>query len=176
MAIVADFMLVWLPAPTVSLQPPLAVNSGAVAKFFYNCPDNAFQVALSGTSYSLLQRVGAILRNGAKLFAVGTSASLVGTGVTNALIKARQAASKDFDGEVENLPILSTSVAYGVYMAVSSNLRYQVLAGVIEQRMLEPLLHQHKLVLSAASFAVRTGNTFLGSLLWIDYARWVGVQ
>ncbi|XP_021303452.1 protein RETICULATA-RELATED 4, chloroplastic isoform X2 [Sorghum bicolor] len=176
MAIVADFMLVWLPAPTVSLQPPLAVNSGAIAKFFYNCPDNAFQVALSGTSYSLLQRAGAILRNGAKLFAVGTSASLVGTGVTNALIKARQAASKDFDGEVENLPIVSTSVAYGVYMAVSSNLRYQVLAGVIEQRMLEPLLHQHKLVLSAASFAVRTGNTFLGSLLWIDYARWVGVQ
>jgi hypothetical protein len=49
--------------------------------------------------------------------------SQVGTGVTNALIKARQAASKDFDGEVENLPIVSTSVAYGVYMAVSSNLR-----------------------------------------------------
>ncbi|KAJ1262709.1 hypothetical protein BS78_09G130700 [Paspalum vaginatum] len=176
MAIVADFMLVWLPAPTVSLQPPLAVNSGAIAKFFYNCPDNAFQVALAGTSYSFLQRLGAILRNGAKLFAVGTSASLIGTGVTNALIKARQAASKDFDGEVEDIPILSTSVAYGVYMAISSNLRYQVLAGVIEQRMLEPLLHRHKLALSAMSFAVRTGNTFLGSLLWIDYARWVGVQ
>lgn len=45
--------------------------------------------------------------------------------------------------------------------------RYQLLAGVIEQRMLEPLLHQHKLLLSAASFAVRTGNTFLGSLLWV---------
>jgi hypothetical protein len=45
MAIVADFMLVWLPAPTVSLRPPLAVNSGAIAKFFYNCPDNAFQVS-----------------------------------------------------------------------------------------------------------------------------------
>ena len=61
MAIVADFMLVWLPAPTVSLRPPLAVNSGAIAKFFYNCPDNAFQVALAGSSYSLLQRVGAIV-------------------------------------------------------------------------------------------------------------------
>lgn len=44
--------------------------------------------------------------------------------------------------------------------------RYQVLAGVIEQRFLEPLLHQHKLILSAICFAVRTGNTFLGSLLW----------
>ena len=43
--------------------------------------------------------------------------------------------------------------------------RYQILAGVIEQRILEPMLHQHKIMLSALSFAVRTGNTFLGSLL-----------
>ncbi|KAL5227016.1 hypothetical protein ABZP36_015281 [Zizania latifolia] len=176
MAIVADFMLVYLPAPTVSLQSPLAKNAGHIANFFHNCPDNAFQIALAGRSYSLLQRLGAILRNGAKLFTVGTSASLIGTGVTNALIKARKAVDKGLDDEVEDIPVLSTSVAYGVYMAVSSNLRYQILAGVIEQRMLDPLLHNHKLLLSALCFAVRTGNTFLGSLLWVDYARWVGVQ
>ncbi|CAL9775910.1 unnamed protein product, partial [Musa acuminata subsp. burmannicoides] len=165
MAIVADFMLVWLPAPTVSLRPPLQFNAGPIAKFFYNCPDNAFQVALAGTSYSFLQRVGAIMRNGSKLFIVGTSASLIGTGITNALINVRKAIDKDFGVEAEDVPILSTSVAYGVYMAVSSNLRYQVLAGVIEQRILEPLLHNQKLALSALCFAVRTGNTFLGSLL-----------
>lgn len=28
MAIIADFMLVWLPAPTVSLRPPLTVSAG----------------------------------------------------------------------------------------------------------------------------------------------------
>ncbi|XP_021279852.1 protein RETICULATA-RELATED 4, chloroplastic-like [Herrania umbratica] len=176
MALIADFMLVWLPAPTVSLRPPLALSSGPISTFFYNCPDNAFQVALAGTSYSFLQRVGAIVRNGAKLFAVGTGASLVGVGVTNLLIKARKVFDKSFAGESEDVPILSTSVAYGVYMAVSSNLRYQVLAGVIEQRILEPLLHQHKIILSAICFAVRTGNTFLGSLIWVDCARWVGVQ
>ena len=44
MALVADFMLVWLPAPTVSLKPPLSVGAGPLAKFFYGCPDNAFQV------------------------------------------------------------------------------------------------------------------------------------
>jgi hypothetical protein len=44
MAIVADFMLVYLPAPTVSLQPPLLKNAGLIASFFHNCPDNAFQV------------------------------------------------------------------------------------------------------------------------------------
>ncbi|GMJ15532.1 hypothetical protein HRI_005222400 [Hibiscus trionum] len=176
MAIIADFMLVYLPAPTVSLRAPLAVNAGVISKFFHSCPDNAFQVALHGTSYSLLQRLGAVMRNGAKLFAVGTTSSLVGTAATNALINARKAVDKTSVDEVENVPILSTSVAYGVYMAVSSNLRYQVLAGVIEQRMLEPLLHKHKLMLSAICFAVRTGNTYLGSLLWVDYARLVGIQ
>ncbi|GLJ26709.1 hypothetical protein SUGI_0520220 [Cryptomeria japonica] len=176
MAIVADFMLVWLPAPTVSLRPALALEAGMISKFFYNCPDNAFQVALRGTSYSLLQRVGAIVRNGAKLFCVGTSASLIGTGATNLLINARKAVDKEFAGEAEDVPVISTSVAYGVYMAVSSNLRYQLLAGVIEQRILEPLFHKQKLVLSMLCFAVRTGNTFLGSLMWVDYARWTGIQ
>ncbi|KAG4973591.1 hypothetical protein AAZX31_11G091800 [Glycine max] len=176
MAIIADFMLVYLPAPTVALRPPLALTAGPVAKFFHGCPDNAFQVALSGASYSLIQRVGAIVRNGAKLFAVGTASSLVGTAMTNAFINAKKAVNKTSEGEIENVPVLSTSAAYGVYMAVSSNLRYQVLAGIIEQRLLEPLLHQHKLILSALCFAVRTGNTYLGSLLWVDYARFVGVQ
>lgn len=176
MAIIADFMLVYLPAPTVSLRGPISVNAGRLAKFFYGCPDNAFQVALAGTSYSLLQRLGAIARNGAKLFAVGTTSSLVGTVVTNALINAKKAVQISSEDELENVPVLSTSVAYGVYMAVSSNLRYQVLAGVIEQRLLEPMLHQHKLMLSAICFAVRTGNTFLGSLLWVDYARLIGIQ
>lgn len=46
MAIIADFMLVWLPAPTVSLRPPLAITAGPIAKFFYSCPDNAFQVTI----------------------------------------------------------------------------------------------------------------------------------
>ncbi|PWA51844.1 structural maintenance of chromosomes protein 5 [Artemisia annua] len=108
MAIIADFMLVWLPAPTVSLRPPVAISANIVTKFFSKCPDNAFQ------------------RNGAKLFAVGTSASLVGTGVTNLLINARKAVDKTFAGEAEDIPILPTSIAYGVYMSVSANLRYQV--------------------------------------------------
>jgi hypothetical protein len=176
MAIIADFMLVWLPAPTVSLRPAISLSAGPIAKFFYGCPDNAFQVALAGSSYSLIQRIGAIVRNGSKLFVVGTTSSLVGTTITNAFINARKTVDKLGADEVENVPILSTSAAYGVYMAVSSNLRYQVVAGVIEQRMLEPLLHKHKLFLSAICFAVRTGNTFLGSLLWVDYARWIGIQ
>ncbi|CAA2979991.1 RETICULATA-RELATED 4, chloroplastic-like [Olea europaea subsp. europaea] len=75
--------------------------------------------------------------------AIATSSSRTSTGVTNLLINARKAIDKSFAGEAEDVPVLSTSVAYGVYMAVSSNLRYQILAGVIEQRILEPLLHNN---------------------------------
>ena len=48
----------------------------------------------------------------------------VGTFATNIIINARKAADTSSAGEVEDVPILSTSVAYGVYMAISSNLRY----------------------------------------------------
>ena len=43
MALIADFMLVWLPAPTVALRS-ISKGAGPIAKFFYGCPDNAFQV------------------------------------------------------------------------------------------------------------------------------------
>ncbi|KAF5447341.1 hypothetical protein F2P56_032899 [Juglans regia] len=56
-----DSVLVSLPAPTVSLRPPLATSAGTIAKFFHNRPDNAFEVALAGTSYSFLQRLGAVV-------------------------------------------------------------------------------------------------------------------
>ncbi|XP_016169360.1 protein RETICULATA-RELATED 4, chloroplastic [Arachis ipaensis] len=174
--IVTGFVLVWFPAPAVPLKRPPAVSAGPIAKFFYGCPENAFQVALAGTSYTLIQRIGAIVRNGAKLFVVGTGASLIGISITNALINAQKVVKKKLPAEIENLPVISTSVAYGVYMVVVSNIRYQILAGIIEQRILEPLLRQNKLMLSAAYFAVRTANTYWGSLLWVDFARWAGVQ
>lgn len=45
MAIIADFMLVWLPAPTVALSNSDQKGQGnAVQRWIATCPDNAFQV------------------------------------------------------------------------------------------------------------------------------------
>ncbi|KAL2336042.1 hypothetical protein Fmac_010488 [Flemingia macrophylla] len=35
-------LVVYLPAPTVALRPPLALNARPIANFFHGCPDNAF--------------------------------------------------------------------------------------------------------------------------------------
>lgn len=48
----------------------------------------------------------------------------VGTGVVNALINAKKTVDKSAADELETLPVVATSVGYGIYMGVSSNLRY----------------------------------------------------
>jgi hypothetical protein len=176
MAIIADFMLTWLPAPTLPLSPKLASTASAAARFWAGVPDNAFQVVTAGRTFTGVQRLAAVARNGGKLFLVGTAASFIGTGMTNTIIAVRKAMDPSYAQQGEDMDLVKQSLSYGLYMSVSSNLRYQCIAGVVEQRMIEPLLHSLPLASTAASFVVRTGNTFLGSLLWIDFLRLMGLQ
>jgi len=176
MAIAADFMLTWLPAPTLALAgAPKA--TGAFARMFARCPDNAFQKVRPGTSaYTLVQRAGAVVRNGAKLLVVGTGASVFGVGMTNGLAAVRTALDPTWQAPNGPQDLVGTSLAYGTYMAVSSNLRYQIVAGVIEERGIETIFKGQPGVCHALSFVVRTLNTFVGSLLWVDFVRLCGVQ
>jgi hypothetical protein len=180
MAIIADFMLVWLPAPTFSI----AAASGAkvasanfLAKAFAGCPENAFQRVPPGYApFTLAQRAGAVVRNGVKLFGVGFCASLLGVGITNSLIILRQLIDPTFVplNDPQNVGVMAA--AYGTYMASSSNLRYQILAGIVEERGIEMWFRSNPALCAALSFVVRTGNTFLGSLLWVDFISLLGLQ
>jgi hypothetical protein len=177
MALVADFMLVWLPAPTLSFAAKAAPSANPLLRFLASCPENAFQKVPPGYApFTLGQRAGAVARNGAKLLGVGFGASLVGVGATNALIAARQFLDPAWSSPNPPQDVVTMSAAYASYMAISSNLRYQVIAGVVEERGIETLLAGRPGLCSALSFVVRTGNTFLGSLMWVDYIRLLGLQ
>lgn len=154
-----------------------AASPNFLAKAFAGCPDNAFQKVPPGYApFTLTQRVGAVVRNGSKLFAVGLCASLLGVGITNALIMARQMLDPSFVPLNDPQNVVVMSAAYGTYMASSSNLRYQILAGIVEERGIETLFRNNPALCTALSFAVRTGNTFLGSLLWVDFLSLLGLQ
>jgi hypothetical protein len=73
--------------------------------------------------FTLAQRFGAVVRNGGKLFAVGTVASLVGVGLTDGIVMARQALDPEFIPLNPPQNIAITAALYGLYMSVSSNLR-----------------------------------------------------
>ena len=61
-----------------------------------------------------------------KLLGVGFGASLFGVGVTNALIAVRQMLDSGFHPQNPPQDVFTMSVAYASYMALSSNIRYQV--------------------------------------------------
>lgn len=178
MALIADFMLVWLPAPTFAAGAGAAKKTpNALARIFAGCPDNAFQKVPPGYApFTLGQRAGAVVRNGAKLFGVGLFASLLGVGMTNGLIGLRSMLDPTFVPLNDPQNVLVMSSAYGVYMASSSNLRYQILAGIVEERGIEVAFKSNPALCAALSFVVRTGNTFLGSLLWVDFLNILGLQ
>lgn len=73
--------------------------------------------------FTLAQRAGALARNGAKLLVVGTGASLVGVAATNGLVAVRQMLDPAWLPLHAPQDILSMSLAYGAYMALSSNIR-----------------------------------------------------
>lgn len=66
--------------------------------------------------------------------------------------------------EPQNPPqnVLAMSAAYASYMASSSNVRYQIIAGVIEERGIERLFAGNAAACGVASLVVRTANTFVG--------------
>eukprot|EP00892_Ulva_mutabilis_P010808 jgi/Ulvmu1/809/UM010_0183.1 len=179
MAIIADFMLVWLPAPTMSFTSANSCRTpaNALARFFSCCPENAFQKVPKGfPPWSLAQRAAAPVRNGAKLLGVGFAASMLGVGITNGLIACRKLMNPDYpdSGQAQNPLVVSS--AYAAYMASSSNIRYQVVAGVVEERGIETLFAGNHTLCHALSFVLRTANTYLGSLLWVDFIRLLGLQ
>lgn len=178
MALLADFMLVWLPAPTFApMRASASASSSALARYLAACPENAFQKVPYGTTpFTLAQRATAVLRNGTKLLGVGFAASMVGVVATNTLIAVRKALDPSFKTLNPPQDPLATSALYGLYMASSSNIRYQILAGVLEERIVETVLSGKPGLTTAISFILRTGNTFLGSLLWVDFVRLFGMQ
>ncbi len=52
----------------------------------------------------------------------------------------------------------------------------QIIAGIIEERGIEVVFKGNHNLCHLLSFIARTGNTFVGSLLWVDFVRLCGMQ
>lgn len=121
--------------------PLLSSPSRAEKKkhFLASCPSNAFQkVATEGgvsKTFSVYQRGAALVTPMPKLFVIGFAATLFGYGLIAGLetLSARRSARVGGDGKVSSLaeekpavPVLGSCLAIGTFLAVSTNLRYQV--------------------------------------------------
>ncbi|CBJ32821.1 conserved unknown protein [Ectocarpus siliculosus] len=89
--------------------------------------------------------------------------------------KARAAALAE-EAQKPPVPVLGSGLAVGMFLAVWTNLRYQFIAGAVEQRIFDTMLAKNPGLSSLASTAVRSANLYVGSLTIVDGLRYVGVQ
>ncbi|CAN1172881.1 Protein RETICULATA-RELATED 5, chloroplastic [Linum perenne] len=179
---VVDFFTVWLPAPTLSflsyadeINP--TDNIGVLKGLLGSIPDNAFQKNLAGKDWNLSHRVASVLVGGLKLSGVGFVSSIAAVASSNALNSVRTLISPEpvKPQRIKRSPIIKTAVVYASFLGISANLRYQIIAGLVEHRISDELSSQPVLV-AMLSFVVRTINSYLGTQQWIDLARFSGLQ
>ncbi|KAI3470932.1 hypothetical protein Pfo_027595 [Paulownia fortunei] len=180
--IVVDFFTVWLPAPTLSFLPIVYdINAPdsleAVKGLLVSIPDNAFQKNLVGKDWNLNHRIASVLVGGFKLAGVGFISSIGAVASSNILYAIRKLLNPSLAREQRNKrsPILKTALVYSTFLGTSANLRYQVIAGIVEHRISDQFSDQALLV-NMISFVARTINSYWGTQQWIDLARYTGLQ
>ncbi|KAG5240021.1 protein RETICULATA-RELATED [Salix suchowensis] len=180
--IVVDFFTVWLPAPTLSFlsyadDKAVPDSVDALNGLLKSIPDNAFQKNLVGKDWNISHRVASVIVGGVKLSSVGFISSIGAVAASNLLYAIRKLINPALitNQRTKRSPILKTAAIYGGFLGTSANLRYQIIAGIVEHRISEEFSSQTLLV-NMLSFIVRTINSYWGTQQWIDLARFSGLQ
>lgn len=180
--IVVDFFTVWLPAPTLSFlsyadDTAVPDSVDALKGLLKSIPDNAFQKNLVGKDWNISHRVASVIVGGVKLSSVGFISSIGAVAASNLLYAIRKLITPALvtDQRTKRSPILKTAAIYGCFLGTSANLRYQIIAGIVEHRISDEFSSQTLLV-NMLSFIVRTINSYWGTQQWVDLARFSGLQ
>ncbi|GKV02967.1 hypothetical protein SLEP1_g15339 [Rubroshorea leprosula] len=160
---IVNFILMYLLAPTAS------ATSSCLPGIFANCPTSHM---FEPGAYSLANRLGTFVYKGAAFAAVGFAAGLVGTAISNGLIKLRKKMDPDFETPNKPPPTVLNALTWAAHMGVNSNLRYQTLNGVefVLAKSVPPLVFKTSVVV------LRCLNNVVGGMSFVMLARLTGSQ
>lgn len=187
-AIAGKYYSSWRVAPTATPDgdgdktvSSTSVQSGTQKSkdgFWSRVPTNAFQpYHLNGkTRPTVAERFGALLAPIPTLFRAGVIASAIGYGLTNLLISLRTLLLPDYVSPTVNVNIAYACVYTGAFMSIVSNIRYQLLQGIIEPHIIDRLFQRLPPLQAAATFGVRFFNGLLGSMIAIAGMKYFGLQ
>mmetsp|Transcript_31365 Transcript_31365/g.75577 ORF Transcript_31365/g.75577 Transcript_31365/m.75577 type:complete len:282 (+) Transcript_31365:72-917(+) len=184
-AVFGKYYSMWRVAKTIddqssSSKKPVSSEATEVKDqmlFKLAVPTNAFQrCMLDGvTKPTPIQRAGSMIAPMFPLFRAGVISSAVGYGIAALLIALRSVMLPSYVPATQSMNILHASLYTGCFMAIVSNVRYQVLQGVVEP-LIEYLFQNLKAIRPLLILLVRWLNGLLGSVLAISGMRFFGLQ
>ncbi|KAK9048454.1 hypothetical protein SSX86_032582 [Deinandra increscens subsp. villosa] len=160
---ILNFTLMYLLAPTMTSA------SATLPSIFANSPSSHM---FEPGAYTLVNRLGTFVYKGTVFAAVGFAAGLVGTALSNGLIKMRKKMDPSFESPNKAPPTVLNAMTWAIHMGLSSNLRYQSLNGIefMLANRLSPFLFKSSVV------GLRLVNNVLGGMTFVMLARLTGSQ
>jgi len=175
-AMAGKYYSMWRVAPTLEAKPaPNALRDPSFAGI--GVPTNAFQETLLDgiTRPSLPQRMLAFVVPMPSLFQAGSATSALGYGLVAALIFLRTQFIPSYEAVTHNMNVFHASLFSGMFVATISNLRYQVMQGIVEPKIIDRV-RRFAVLHAVLTALVRFGNGFVGSWLAISGMRKLGLQ
>eukprot|EP00257_Ricinus_communis_P020580 XP_015579842.1 protein RETICULATA-RELATED 1, chloroplastic [Ricinus communis] len=175
--IVVDIALVAMLAPYARIGWP-SVKSGLLGNLQQACaalPSSVFEAERPGCKFSVKQRIATYFYKGVLYGSVGFGCGLIGQGIANLIMTAKRSIKKS-EEDIPVPPLVQSAALWGVFLAVSSNTRYQIINGL--ERVVEgsPWAKQVPPVAMAFTIGVRFANNVYGGMQFVDWAKWSGVQ
>lgn len=175
--VVVDVALVGMLAPYVQFGQP-SLSSGFLGRIQHSCatlPSSVFEAERPGRRFSVQQRIATYFYKGILYGSVGFGCGLIGQGIANLIMTAKRSINKS-EENVPVPPLVQSAVLWGVFLAVSSNTRYQIINGLERVVEASPLAKQVPSVAMAFTVGVRFANNIYGGMQFVDWAKWSGVQ
>lgn len=151
-------------------------NNNEVILFGLQIPTNAFQLyMLDGiTKPNIYQRIGSLIVPMISLFRAGFIASIIGYGFIDIMTKIRTILLPSYIPQTSPVNIIYASIYTGLFVSVVSNIRYQILQGIIE-----PIIQHlpfYTFIHDFIILVVRIMNGYIGSFLAISGMKYFGLQ
>ncbi|KAL6341887.1 hypothetical protein AAG906_038132 [Vitis piasezkii] len=175
--VVVDIALVGMLAPYTRFGQP-SISRGLVGRIQHACaalPSSVFEAERPGCRFSVKQRIATYFYKGVLYGSVGFGCGLIGQGIANAIMTAKRSIKKSED-DIPVPPLLKSAALWGVFLAVSSNTRYQIINGLECVVEASPLAKKVPPVAMAFTVGVRFANNIYGGMQFVDWAKWSGVQ
>ncbi|KAK1589219.1 hypothetical protein Q3G72_031661 [Acer saccharum] len=175
--VVVDIALVGMLAPYARIGQS-TVSSGLFGRVQHACaslPSSVFEAERPGCKFSVKQRVATYFYKGVLYGSVGFGCGLIGQGIANMVMTAKRSIKKS-EEDIPVPPLLQSAALWGVFLAVSSNTRYQIINGLEQLVEASALAKQVPPVAMAFTVGVRFANNIYGGMQFVDWAKWSGVQ